>query len=188
VRPSWFVALPVAAGSWFERVQELPAGVRRFHPEDLHLTVAFLGGVEADAARRAFEVAGQIRLAPLEVTLGDVVPMGNPQRPSALSGRLVVGEQLLAAAITEVRDAIFAAAGVPREQRPALPHITLARPGRTASDAERSEALRWAASLELGGPRVRLTELALYTWSEARRERLFQVVERLPLRGLVAQP
>jgi RNA 2',3'-cyclic 3'-phosphodiesterase len=187
MKANWFVALPVPAEPWFERAFERtsgpPPGVRLFHPDDLHLTVAFLGSVGEEAARRAFTEARDFPLTALEVELGAVVPMGNPRRPSALSARLTHGEREVARAITSVRDAVCDAAGAPREHRPALPHLTLARPRRTATYAERVAALRWAAALELGAPRVQLSEVALYTWSEQRSERLFALVERVSLRA-----
>lgn len=181
MKANWFVALPVPAAGWFERLGEAPPGVRLFHPEDLHLTVAFLGAVSEDAARRGFEQARAFPLAAREITLGPVIPMGNKRRPSALSARLIEGEREVAQAITQVRDAICDAAGAPRELRPALPHLTVARPLRSATYAERTSALAWAASLDLGTPRVSLTCIALFTWSAERRERLFALRERVPL-------
>jgi RNA 2',3'-cyclic 3'-phosphodiesterase len=178
---NWFVALPVAAEPWFARVGDPPAGVRLFHPEDLHLTVAFLGSVGESAARAAFAAAAAFRLHERTITLGPVVPMGNPRRPSALSARLVEGDRELAEAITNARDSVCDAAGAKRELRPALPHLTVARPRRSATYAERAAAVRWAATLDLGTPRLELDSLALYTWSEARGARLFTVVERIPL-------
>lgn len=178
---NWFVALPVSAEPWFAQVGDPPAGVRLFHPDDLHLTVAFLGGVGEAAARAAFAAARGFRLATRMITLGPVVPMGNPRRPSALSARLVEGDRDLAAAITDVRDAICDAAEAKRELRPALPHLTIARPRRSATYGERAAAVRWAATLDLGAPRLELSALALYTWSETRSARLFTIVERLAL-------
>ena len=182
MKANWFVALPVTAGDWHERVGAAPSGVRLFHPEDLHLTVAFLGAVQEEAALRGFAEAAAIDLAVCEVVLGPIVPMGNPRRPSALSARLIAGEREVAAAITGIRHAISDAAGAPRENRPALPHLTLARPRRTATFAERALAIRWGAAIDLGAPRVTLSSIALYTWSEERKERLFKVVRQLPLR------
>ena len=181
MKPNWFVALPVSPGDWFARVSNPPPGVRLFHPDDLHLTVAFLGGVEEAAARAAFAEARAIPLPAQAVRLGDVVPMGNPRRPSALSARLHAGNEAVARAITSVRDAVCDAAGAPREQRPALPHLTVARPRRTATYDERREAVGWAASLDLGAPDVVLDAIALYTWSSERRERLFTIVDRASL-------
>ena len=182
MKPNWFVALPVAPGSWLARVGAAPAGVRVFHPDDLHLTIAFLGVVDEVRAHAAFEQARALPLEPTEATLGEVVPLGNPRKPSALSARVVVGEAEIARAMTAVRDAICDAAHAPREQRPALPHLTLARIARSATREQRAEALGWAARLALGEPRVQIAEVALYTWAVERSTRQFRSVASQPLR------
>ena len=67
MRPNWFVGLPIDPGDWLEAMPAPPASVRVFGPGDLHATVAFLGGVDADAARRAFALADRWPTGPLEV-------------------------------------------------------------------------------------------------------------------------
>jgi 2'-5' RNA ligase len=53
--PNWFIALPVSPLGWFERlVPPPPAGFRAFHPDDLHLTIAFLGAVDDATASRGW--------------------------------------------------------------------------------------------------------------------------------------
>jgi hypothetical protein len=47
---------------------------------------------------------------------------------------------------------------------------------RRATDEARAAGLVWAAALELRAVRARLDRIALYTWSENRRERLFRIV------------
>ena len=51
-----------------------------------------------------------------------------------------------------------------------------ARPTRKASDRQRDAAVRWAASLRLPDDPVLIDRIALYTWSDDRRERLFRIV------------
>ena len=182
MRANWFVALPVPAADWFARLAPPPLGVRLFHPDDLHLTVAFLGAVDEAAARRAFAPASSIALPATEITLGDVVPMGSPRHASALSALLVEGEEAVAAAIGGVRDGACDAAGVPRDARAVLPHLTVARLGRRLPPSERTAGLRWARALALGRPRLVVSQLALFTWSTDRRARLFQTIETMALR------
>lgn len=176
---NWFIGLPVASGAWFECLAA-PAGCRRFAPSDLHLTVAFLGGVSEEAARAAFGVT-RFALGPTDVTLGAVVPMGPPQRYSALSALLVTGRAEVEAAMGGARTAAYEAAGIPGDRRPPKAHVTLARPKRSASADERQRALEWANGLDVEGVAVRLEEIALYTWAEARDEALFRIVARTGL-------
>lgn len=185
--PNWFIALSVPArtvdgDAWFPgRVGPVPPGVRRFVPEDLHLTVAFLGPVTPAQAEAAWGLA-RWGGGPVEASLGRVVPMGNPRRPSALSATVSEGREPLVALLRALTGPLLAAAGAPPERRDPLPHITLARPTRAATEAQRSAAIAWAGGIELGDVRVRLEELALYTWDEERRERMFRVVGRRALR------
>ena len=176
--PNWFVGIPIPAGTWFERlVTTLPEGIRRFHPDDLHVTVAFLGGISEEQARAGWQAVSW-SLEPLTVSLGSIVPMGNPRRYSALSIELVDGRKEVEHAIATCRDAVCDAAGASREKRPAKAHITVARPTRRASDGQREAALRWAKRIQLVGQTVQVRALALYTWADDRRERQFKIVER----------
>lgn len=175
-RPNWFVGVPVSGAELMSRVPEPPPGIRTFHEDDLHLTVAFLGPCGEERARAAFAALAW-PLPALDVTFGEVVPMGNPRRFSALSAVLVDGRAEVEAAIGASRDAACEAARVAVDERPPKAHVTVARPGRSATDADRRAALRWARDIHLGGVVARLDRVALFTWSEDRAERLFREVD-----------
>jgi 2'-5' RNA ligase len=160
--PSSFLAIPVEDGPWRgARIRALPPRVRALHPADVHVTLAFLGGVSPERARAAFEAASTIELSPMRASIGRVVPLGPEGRWTALSA-LLEGAPALALAMQAVQAAAHAAAGVPAETRPPLPHVTLARLHARASEAEREGALRWAEGLRPGGT-LELDRLALYT-------------------------
>jgi 2'-5' RNA ligase len=180
VAPNWFIALPVSSGPWQERLVA-PAGVRLFGPNDLHLTVAFLGAVPRARAEAAFALARSFQLQALEVTLGEVEALGGRRRPSAFSALLARGRAEVERAIGEARAAMWSAAGARTDDRPPLAHVTLARPQRRASNAGVQAARRWAKALRLGEPVCRLDRIALYTWNEDRTQALFQITEALPL-------
>lgn len=177
--PNWFVGLPVDPTGWFPaRVGAPPPNVRRFAPEDLHVTVAFLGPVSAEAARAGWAAVAAAAVAgPIPARLGPVLPFGDRRRPSALSATLTDGRAAVEALIGALRDPALAAAGARPDPRPPLAHVTLARPVRRASDADRARAVAWARALDLSDVPVRFDRVCLYTWDEARRERLFRVVE-----------
>ena len=164
---NWFIGLPVTPGAWFERVGEPPPGVTRFHPGDLHLTIAFLGAVPEEAARAGWAALAW-NLPACDVVLGPVVPMGSSRRPSAFSALLEDGRAAVEAAMGASRGACFAAAGARPEERAPKAHLTVARPSRKASDRERRAGEAWATTLDLGRPTVRLDRVALFTWSEDR--------------------
>lgn len=185
-RPNWFFAFPLD-GAFVRGLPPLPDALRLYHPDDVHLTLAFLGGCGEEPALRAL-AALDARLAldappATDVTLGDVVPMGGSrQHYSALSALLGAGRETMTATLTAHRDVLTEAASGRRETRPAKPHITIARPRRRASPADREAGLAWAAALDLSGVHARLDRIALFTWSESRVERLFRIVaeRRLP--------
>lgn len=184
MRPNSFVALPVDPGTWFEtRVDRCPPRVRRFPPADLHLTVAFFGALPLDRAVAAWQaqVARAELGGPVQASLGPVVPMGNRRRPSALSALLDQGQDRVCALIEALRGPLLDHAGARPDTRPPRPHLTLARPQRRASDAQRRTAVAWAQSLDVQGVPVLLDRIALYTWAEDRPQRLFRIVAQRPL-------
>jgi 2'-5' RNA ligase len=187
MRPNWFFAFPVDGGI-LAHLPELPAALRRYHPDDVHLTLSFLGGCGETAALRALDVLDARLLAapeaPLAISLGAVAPMGGSKlNYSALSALLEDGREATVACLLRLRDPLLEAAAGRREKRAPKPHVTLARPRRRAGERERAEGLAWAERVELRGARAVLDRIALYTWSADRRERLFQIVAERRLKA-----
>ena len=185
MRPNWFIGLPLI-DDWVQTaIAGIPEGLRTFWGEDIHMTVAFLGAVSPEAAEAAWRaVADRDDLGePWEFVLGKTLPFGDPKCPSSLS---VVPTPETATRTTEFlrdhRNTARLAAGLKPENRTARPHATIARIKRRAPSELRSAALEWAASKPPLDVRVRVEEIALYTWTEDRSELLFRIVDRRPLR------
>jgi 2'-5' RNA ligase len=179
MRPNWFFGFPMDGG-FLSTLPELPKSFRRFHVDDVHLTLAFLGGCREESAMRALEALDErmqhTRLAVMDISLGEVVAMGSRRRYSALSALLDRGRDEAIACIAAFRDALTEAATGRRDERPPKPHVTLARPKRRATDSDREAGLEWASSVDVRHVRTRLDRVALYTWSETRVDRMFKIV------------
>lgn len=158
---TWFLALGVEPGPWFSSLPLPPDQTRLLHPEDLHVTLAYLDRCGEERALAAWS-AFRWPLGSRTVTLGEVTPLGNPRHPSALSALVAAGRAELEAAMGESRDLPIEVAGAPQETRPPKAHVTIARISRSASSADRERALAWSASLDLGAPTLLLDRLALY--------------------------
>src|SRR5688572_18413482 len=95
-RPNWFFAFPLA-GAFVNELPAPPSALRRYHEADVHLTLAFLGGVGETGAERALAALDeQLAIstpAALDVSLGEVVPMGPRGKYSALSALLERGRE-----------------------------------------------------------------------------------------------
>lgn len=181
-RPNFFFGFPLD-GSFLLGLPPLPPSFRRFHVEDVHMTLAFLGGCGEEAALRALAALDErlksSPMPPMNVSLGEVVPMGGSRRAySALSALLEEGREEATACLTAHRNLLTETATGRKEKRPAKPHVTIARPRQRASDAQRAAGLEWATSVNLRGVSAELDRIALYTWSEdkGRRERLFRIM------------
>jgi 2'-5' RNA ligase len=179
-RPNWFLAFPLD-GAFLLGLTEPPPSIRLYQPEDAHLTLAFLGGCGEPAALRALAVLDE-RLADspppiLDVTLGEVVPLGRSRSGyTTLSALLDHGRAEVTELLSSRRDALHEAATGRVPTRPAKPHVTLARVRGRASEENREKGLAWAKKLDLHAVRARLDRIALYTWNENRKEKLFRIV------------
>lgn len=172
-RPNWFIGLPVRAEELPPGIlASLPAGIRRFHEDDLHVTVAFLGPVGREDAEKAFAVTDWSRLPPLAAVTGPRGAFGNPRRPSAYGLEIESEGDRVTRFIEAWRDALIEAADSPPENRPVRPHLTLGRPPRRPAETIRDRARRWLDERQ-PATTLRLDRIALYTRSDDRRERQF---------------
>lgn len=176
MKPNWFIGFPVRAPI---AMPEAPKRVRLFAPEDRHLTAAFLGTVEAERAWDAWARVRTVGLEPLDIELTHFRLLGG-RRPTALAAAVGDGFEAAARAMTRVQAPLVEAGCLKADRRPPLPHATLARIQRKATDAERAAAVRWAEQWPLG-IRARLDEIALFTWAKDRTLQLFEIVAREPL-------
>lgn len=185
--PNWFFAFPLH-GAFVTELPAVPTFFRRYQPEDVHLTLTFLGACGEASALRALAVLDDVLpssgILPTTISLAEIVPMGAKGQYSALSALLGRGREQTESLIERLRDPLSEAAIHRREKRRPKAHVTIARPMRRATEAHRQAGLAWARSVDLRHVEQTLDRIALYTWHADRRQRLFQVVAERLLPGV----
>lgn len=123
--PRLFVAIDLPGNVREELVglrKDLPGG-RWVAGDQLHLTLRFIGDVEAQQQRDIDAALRHVREEPFSLTLRQVGHFGRPGR--VLWVGMDPSPRLLA--LQREVEAALVRAGVPPEERPFSPHITLAR-------------------------------------------------------------
>ena len=181
MKANWFIALQPSEGINLKTIiQTIPSGLRAFAPEDLHITLAFLGPCTPDEALAAWIMA--CRTAPFvqQLTPKALQPMGNPKRPSAAALTFDESDNLIRW-MNDHQTRLLQKANRPPAKHPPLPHLTVARPKRRASESTRNSMIRWCHETKINMPDVVCLHMALYTWSHNRRERLFRTTKEYSL-------
>lgn len=117
------------------------SGVRPVAPDALHITLKFLGNVDASRVPglAATLTAAGDGAVPFRLALEGVGGFPNLEAPRVLWAGVADGADGLADLARRV-DGACVSAGFPREQRPFSPHLTLARMRDTASPSDRRRA------------------------------------------------
>ncbi|HXQ48576.1 MAG TPA: RNA 2',3'-cyclic phosphodiesterase [Thermoplasmata archaeon] len=140
-----FVAIEVPGAS------AVPGSPTGHAPE--HLTLRFLGEVDAPTVARVSEALAGVaaRFAPFELTLAGVGAFPDPARPRVVYVDVAEGRSEVVRLAADVQ-AAFSAVGIPPEDRPFVPHVTVLRV-RSSRDRDRAHRL----FEELGGRTIAST-------------------------------
>jgi 2'-5' RNA ligase len=122
---------------FLEGVQGFAADAKWVRPESLHITLRFIGEQTPEQVEAIAE-----RLRRVESGAFDIRAAGYGFFPTAKAPRVFwigiqAGPQL--AALAETVDAAVAELGIPREDRPFSPHLTLARAGGRSGSPKRQK-------------------------------------------------
>jgi 2'-5' RNA ligase len=109
---------------------------------NLHITLAFLGSVSESQYLQLCQMAGQLRCAPLSLRLDRIELWQRAGIICLLPEQ--VGAELLA--LRQALDSGLASCGLPPEQRPYCPHVSLFRNARDCAPLEAIEPVIWRAS------------------------------------------
>jgi 2'-5' RNA ligase len=149
-------------------------GVRWLPPEQVHLTLSFLGDVPEDAEARLRENLGVIGFSAFFLPLAGTGAFPGKGRPSVIWIGVGSGHPHLFQLHKRVQDAALAA-GLEPDLRPWHPHVTLAR-CRDVSRESISPFLKTNVDLDAGTFRVE--SFALYS-SELKQEGSIHIRELL---------
>ena len=157
-------------------MEDGPPGWAWQDEEQLHVTLRFIGEVERPLAEDVASALGSIRAPAVELALAGAGWFDQGPR-GALFAR-VAPAQPLAALHTKI-DRMLVTLGLPPERRAYLPHITLARRRRDATDP--ADWLERNAGLEGGAGR--LDRLILFESHLSRHGPGYEAVAAYPLGG-----
>ncbi len=116
-------------------------GGRTTHPEDLHLTLVFLGQVEADRFDCVIKAADAVAVGPFQFQIDRV---GHWKRPKILWCGPTESPHPLHQLVADLQKEL-AYCGFQPEARPYSPHVTLARKARPLEPRDLEEPLEWRA-------------------------------------------
>lgn len=107
-----------------EILREAPGRLTIVEPENLHLTLKFLGEVDQAAIGGIVMALRATNAEPFEITVGYAV-CNHPRRPRVIWCDVTDSGE--SAALARQVDDLLEPLGFPREKRPFRPHVTLAR-------------------------------------------------------------
>lgn len=131
---------------WQRQLAPLLAGARAVQGSNLHLTLEFLGGLDAAQISSACQAADSVRAMPFQLELDHYAYLPRPRVAYAGSNKVPQAalnlHQQLRSALGQL--------GLPIEQRPWLPHVTLFRKAGSFTPVAPPSALCWeVAALSL---------------------------------------
>jgi 2'-5' RNA ligase len=154
-----FVGLELSStfkAALFDLDPHLP-GLRWLPKEQLHLTLSFLGEVEAAAEDRLRQALGEVRVPPFFLPLRGVGVFDSGSRPSVVWVGVGKGHPHLFALHRRIQDAILRV-GLEPDLRPFHPHVTVGR-AKGVSRQALQPFLRTYAETEFGLAKIAGFEL-----------------------------
>ena len=175
-----FVAIPLPEDIR-ERLKSLCCGLKGakwIKPENMHLTLRFIGEVRNDVASDLDAALSDVRLPGFDLALNGVGNFSRGKRPHALWAGVGKSEPLEALRVKV--ETTLARAGLEPEERKFSPHITLAR----LKDANRGRVEEFVAGADAfrAGP-FRANRFALYSSFLASKGAIYIEEASYPLEG-----
>jgi RNA 2',3'-cyclic 3'-phosphodiesterase len=185
-----FLALPLPATAQAElrslahALKRVAPGVRWVRPEQLHVTLRFLGDVEEAQCNELIKSMNRVTdTAPFTFNLTGVGAFPNRRQPRVVWTGVGEGKEQVTALAALVENAVKAS-GLPGEDRSFAPHITL---GRVRDSADFTAFWQAAEELKFVGQPVHAMEVRLVWSTLTPAGPVYRDVESFPLRGRINQ-
>ena len=158
-------------------VQQPVAGARWQRADQLHLTLAFLGNVEAQRLPDVRDAARNLPVEPFDLTVTGIGCFGHPDRPKNLWAGVQPVDELTG--LQSTLSQRLALSGLAQERRAFRPHITLARFRREPGSVR--ELLQKHQGVHAGTFWV--ARFALFESVLDEQGSVYQIIERFQLAG-----
>lgn len=120
--------------------QQFPAQTGRYnHPQDLHMTLVFLGPVEAQRFDCVVNAASQVRFEPFSLRIDQIAYWNKPRILHCGPSRTPVPLPRL---VADLQTALLECGFAP-EKRRYVPHVTLARKVQSAAQGSIEHGFEW---------------------------------------------
>lgn len=168
------IELPEAVRQALAEVREAHPAARWHEPEQLHLTLSFIGPVEQEAARNIAQVLAGVPGPSFELAVEGVGYFGSPERPRIFWAGVAESPPLYR--LQQRVEARLLPLGLRLDERPYTPHITLAR---VRQGLPLQALLQRHASLSL--PAFTVDHICLFLSGGAEQGVRYEVLERFQL-------
>jgi RNA 2',3'-cyclic 3'-phosphodiesterase len=178
-------AIRRAAARWIEEFRTAAADVNWVKPQNMHLTVKFLGDVASDKIPQVCDTVARAvaDIQPFELEIRGVGAFPNVKRPRNVWLGVGAGEERLAD-LAERIDAALKKIGFPREARGFHGHLTLGRirhPSPGLSTLARLLPSNGTAGVAAGV--VAVEEVVVFSSQLSRAGPTYEALSRAPLSG-----
>lgn len=135
----------------------ISGAVRWVEPYNFHLTLIFMGEVDARDTLQVCRVVEQVAtpFAPFQYTLAGLSAFPNPRRPRTLIAKVENGADEIKALHAALQPALLELGDCRREERVYTPHVTLGRVGRDGDPEALAAALTKFGAWRGGHSQVR---------------------------------
>lgn len=161
-------------------LQSVGADVKWVEPENLHLTLKFLGEIgESQAEQLADQLKSSLVLSPFAFTLEGTGAFPKLENPRIIWAGTGAGKEQLAGLAREVEEAC-GRCGFPPEERPFSPHLTIGRV-RSRNRVESLAQRLGSAEFKAGSP-TRVEKAVLFQSTLTRSGPVYRPVREIPLK------